>query len=76
MQINVLVRILQAKNVGTSRIHFLISMKRKQTSTRVSRDSGPWVALHAVSVMLDPMSVSAIVPTGRHKVIWAFFPGV
>lgn len=60
MQINVLVRIIQAKNVGISRIQFLISMKRKQTSTRVSRDSGPWLALHAVSVMLDSMSVSAI----------------
>lgn len=68
MQINVLVRIIQAKNVGTSRIQFLISMKRKQTSTRVSRDSGPWLALCAVSVMLDSMSVSAeLSPLGDTK---------
>lgn len=61
MQINALIRIIQAKSVGTSRIHFLIRMKRTQASARVSRDSGPWVALHAVSVTLDSMSVSAIV---------------
>lgn len=42
-------------------IHFLVSMKRKETSARVSRDSGSWVTSHAVPVMLDLMSVSTTV---------------
>lgn len=81
MQINVLVRIIQAKNVGTSKDP--LSDTHEEETGKHQSQQRQWSVGSITCSICDARfnvcvsnCVSRIVSTGRHKVTWAFFPGV